>query len=50
MTKPGTMRWKIVWLKNPFLTSATNAADAFGDSAWSIENVKLPQFVSSVTA
>ena len=47
---PGTIRWKIVWSKKPCWTSETNEAAAFGDCAWSIRNVKLPQFVCIVTS
>ena len=50
ITNPGTMRWKIVPLKKPRCTSETNDAAAFGDCFWSMRNVKLPQFVCSVTS
>ena len=50
ITKPGTIRWKIVLSKKPCLASETNDAVAFGDWAWSSRIVKLPQFVSNVSS
>jgi hypothetical protein len=49
MTKPGTMRWKIVPSKNPFSTREANDAVVFGESFTSSENAKVPWFVFRVT-
>jgi hypothetical protein len=47
MTKPGTMRWKIVSSKKPPRASAANDAAAFGEVFWSRRMVKAPQLVVS---
>src|SRR3954447_11272405 len=50
ITKPGTMRWKIVSSKKPLRASATNEAAAFGDVFGSSRIVNAPQLVWSVTS
>ena len=50
ITKPGTMRWKIVSSKKPLRASAANDAAAFGEVFWSSRIVKAPQLVLSSTS
>src|SRR3954451_14537688 len=49
ITKPGTMRWKIVFLKKPALARETIEADAFGALFRSSFTVKSPQLVLNVS-
>src|SRR3954468_215642 len=50
ITKPGTMRWKIVLSKKPARASAAKDAAAFGDVLWSSLIVNEPQVVCRVTS
>src|SRR4051794_11216703 len=50
ITKPGTMRWKIVFLKKPAFASATIEADACGPRFRSSLTVKFPQLVLNSSA
>jgi hypothetical protein len=50
ITKPGTMRWKIVWSKNPARASEASEAVAFGEVFWSSRIVNEPQLVWSTTS
>src|SRR4051794_8745426 len=45
ITKPGAIRWKVVFLKKPALASATIEAEAFGPRFRSSVTVKWPQLV-----
>src|SRR4051794_36095472 len=50
MTKPGTIRWKVVASKKPDRARPTKDAAVRGDFFWSTATVNLPQEVVNVTA